>query len=77
MLKLTDFSEEHAFEHVKSGCWSLTMFQQWMAAMLAKHNYPINCKPEGHCSLGDNRCVCGGDTAEVQACCANWTVANN
>ena len=30
MIKLTDFSEEHAFEHVKSGCWSLAMFQEWM-----------------------------------------------
>lgn len=25
----------------------------------------------GHCKEGD-RCVCGGDTPEIQACCSNW-----
>ena len=36
MLKLTDFSQEHAFEHAKSGCWSQSMFNEWMEAMLEK-----------------------------------------
>jgi hypothetical protein len=56
MMKLTDFPQEHAFEHVLSGCWSMKMFKEWMAAVVAEERTSAYTDgydagwDEGHCA---------------------------